>query len=664
MSCSESGSEDDFESADEGDSTDDYVIVSNVISDQIQVTESIPHLKQEEKDAPSGPTLDDKPTDPVNLDCGEFSEKTKLESEDLENECSTPFVTLGDKLNLTDLDHKVCSEETKHDDEESENDSCIEFITVDNKPSPVGLILKASSENVSHEDSSSGYKLEDPAIPVESPQSISHSSQKETAETTHSPEIPTKVSTRKISSRVRRENPRSTLGAKKLGAIRIPNQPSNSETFPTDSTSNTSDYKKESADFSYVAEVPSKKSHSQAELDNHPVEEASSSGGWGWFSPPTSLLSSVSALTTQILSTVETGFNIPEPEELAKEDMAVYAAESEDRQDDAEETSIGFSQLVGGVSNLTRFVENTGSMVFSSGLDTLELIGKKTYTALQQSDPGFKKTKAVLSNPVQGTNDLPSLSQVLRDAKEQNVTTSPEQNEIQSHEAAKELPLTLNSLLDQFHCFAHVEALEILSQQCSLRISSQMHRLTTQRKAILGEIQHICTENPDENYDGDELFYVEVLEKNLSCALTKIGIQLSIQKLIDAFTRGTERTYENVDSSKEIYEDALRCLAEITSLAVELMHKCAEQLLMPRKVYTKVDVILETQVLQNITFTIVKEISNVSSQFASQIIQTETKMKTSSNYSTDIYYEASNCSTHLQNALKSLSPVLKTRIFQ
>ena len=73
---------------------------------------------------------------------------------------------------------------------------------------------------------------------------------------------------------------------------------------------------------------------------------------------------------------------------------------------------LGFSQLVGGVSNLTRFVENTGSMVFSSGLDTLELIGKKTYTALQQSDPGLKKTKAVLSNPVQGTNDLPSLSQV------------------------------------------------------------------------------------------------------------------------------------------------------------------------------------------------------------------------------------------------------------
>ena len=79
---------------------------------------------------------------------------------------------------------------------------------------------------------------------------------------------------------------------------------------------------------------------------------------------------------------------------------------------------LGFSQLVGGVSNLTRFVENTGSIVFSSGLDTLELIGKKTYTALQQSDPGFKKTKAVLSNPIHGSNDTPSLSQVCHTIQE------------------------------------------------------------------------------------------------------------------------------------------------------------------------------------------------------------------------------------------------------
>jgi len=159
----------------------------------------------------------------------------------------------------------------------------------------------------------------------------------------------------------------------------------------------------------------------------------------------------------------------------------------------------------------------------------------------------------------------------------------------------------------------------MLSQQCNIRISPQMHRLTIQRKAILEEIHQICTENPDENLDGDELFYIEVLDKNLSSALAKIGIQLSIERLMNvckivhisfriwtdkflipfqAFSRGTEKTYESVDSSKKIYEDALKCLAEITSLSLELMHKCAELLLLPKAVNMKADVKMEAQVLQ------------------------------------------------------------------
>lgn len=46
-------------------------------------------------------------------------------------------------------------------------------------------------------------------------------------------------------------------------------------------------------------------------------------GGWGWFAPPKSLISSVSSITNQILSTVENGLNIPDPEDLAKEEMLI-----------------------------------------------------------------------------------------------------------------------------------------------------------------------------------------------------------------------------------------------------------------------------------------------------------------------------------------------------
>lgn len=133
---------------------------------------------------------------------------------------------------------------------------------------------------------------------------------------------------------------------------------------------------------------------------------------------------------------MENGLNIPEPEELAKEEASCgkklikkwfsllnivfsFIASIEHTEGDhqipdpVQEKPTGFTQLFGGVTNLTRFVESTGGSLLSSGLDTLELLGKKTIDVLQQSDPGLKKTKAVLANPLQGSQDRPCLSKVL-----------------------------------------------------------------------------------------------------------------------------------------------------------------------------------------------------------------------------------------------------------
>ena len=133
---------------------------------------------------------------------------------------------------------------------------------------------------------------------------------------------------------------------------------------------------------------------------------------------------------------MENGLNIPEPEELAKQERfgnhRVYTyfywsfhlvgynftadakrteveEEIPTQQAQQEEKSVGF---FGGVSNITKFVESTGNSLFSTGLDTLELLGKKTINVLQQTDPGLKRTKAVLVNPLQGSHNRPCLSQV------------------------------------------------------------------------------------------------------------------------------------------------------------------------------------------------------------------------------------------------------------
>ena len=65
----------------------------------------------------------------------------------------------------------------------------------------------------------------------------------------------------------------------------------------------------------------------------------------------------------------------------------------------------GFSNLMSGVSSITRLVETTGSKVLTGGLDTLETIGKKTMEVLQEGDPGLKKKRALFSGK-------PVLSQV------------------------------------------------------------------------------------------------------------------------------------------------------------------------------------------------------------------------------------------------------------
>lgn len=294
MSSSESCSEDDFESADEGDSTDDYVIISNVENNQIQIkaNESASNIEQKEKEVSSGPTLDDKSKIPVNLDCDKFSEKIVLEDE-LKSESSVQSMMTDKLSHPVDQELDAFSEKANHEDQESENGSCIEFITMDDKSKPNNLTHQVCSESTDHiegeaaniSDIESVIKSEkqesetkpfiplteicqDPPIPAVFGQSSNHSKQEEDTETTQLPEIITEISTRKISSRVRRDKPRSTLGAKKLGAIRIPNESSSSEMFLSSSASTLMDSEKETIEPKYFPEVATKEYYDQVNLSN------------------------------------------------------------------------------------------------------------------------------------------------------------------------------------------------------------------------------------------------------------------------------------------------------------------------------------------------------------------------------------------------------------
>ncbi|XP_045035166.1 protein FAM114A2 isoform X2 [Daphnia magna] len=458
--------------------------------------------------------------------------------------------------------------------------------------------------------------------------------------------IVNKISTMRNISNRGKVRSKPTLGAKKLGAVKL-SQPPESPNLAL-SKNNSKEISKETS----------------ATSNPNPRDD-----GWGWFAPPKSLMSSVASLTNQILSTVENGLNIPEPEDLAKEDMLFpdkKCTEVEDqvpKQTTQEEKTAGFTQLslFGGVSNITKFVETTSNSLFSTGLDTLELLGKKTIDVLQQSDPGLKRTKAVLANPLHGSQDRPCLSQILREAKEiSEVAITDSASATGSSESV--IP-KLTGLFELHNGIVHLEALEMLSQQCQNRVAPQIRRLPSERKAIVDEIAVLCSRTDDtEDSDGSnsDVLDLQALEQNLSNCFDRISLELSLKKLMNAFRDGMSDSVE-VSSSLEVYRRALDSLALVTSLAVELFHKGAELTLMASKPSNPtIGARLEAETFQSVTNVLAAEISKLGSHHANQIIWVKDADHT--NYSTDIYYEASNCRSYLENALKLMIPILQSRV--
>ena len=92
---------------------------------------------------------------------------------------------------------------------------------------------------------------------------------------------------------------------------------------------------------------------------------------------------------------------------------------------------------------LLLFVYNSlqSKTLVHSGLDALETLGKKTFDAINERDPGLKKTRGFLVD----RGDKPNLSAMLRDAKEQQEAQALQEKE--SEEARK---AHFGSLFDDF----------------------------------------------------------------------------------------------------------------------------------------------------------------------------------------------------------------------
>uniref|UniRef100_A0A182MNW1 Protein FAM114A2 n=1 Tax=Anopheles culicifacies TaxID=139723 RepID=A0A182MNW1_9DIPT len=396
-------------------------------------------------------------------------------------------------------------------------------------------------------------------------------------------------------------------------------------------------------------------------------------GSWkpSWGGAAVSFLSnaskSVASITTNLTQVIESGIGVPNPEELARRQAEAeaklksegYIRDETESNDDAPSTErqtedrFGFDQLVSGVTQIS-------SKVITGGLDTLEGIGKKTMTILQENDPGLLNKRKLLGLQ---PNDGVVLSQVLREAKAKTEERERNLKQIQKHQYKKKLHF--ETLFDDYHGLVHLEALEMLSKQASLKLESLMAPLTgkalEELQETMSEVNELCELPETDNDDADGLHTADELEAKLKETIVDLdpNVKVDFGEIVKSWTEYTEWIDNGQEerTGQDVFEKAMRALAQTTALCVLRMHKLAEILLISEHHSTAT----EADVLVQLTTVFCWHLSGVATRFCSEL----TKMKDESGDDNDsalitnIFLEGSNSTSYIQNAFQLLIPILQ-----
>ncbi|KAK4887698.1 hypothetical protein RN001_003969 [Aquatica leii] len=400
--------------------------------------------------------------------------------------------------------------------------------------------------------------------------------------------------------------------------------------------------------------------------DWEPVEQETKSipTNLGWSSwgnwDVTSLLNTASAGVTTITnhvshgltSVLESGIGAPDPEELARINSSEKPKFEDGNHSEPINLSFGLSNFVSGVTHITKLVETTGNKVVKGGLDTLETIGKKTMEVLQEGDPGFKKKRAFLKI----NSNKPVLSHILREAKEK---AEVENKLLEERQFARKA--NYESLFDDHQGLVHLEALEMLSKQCDIKLQSLLESLTgddlIELQETMNQIEELC-ELVD---DDDELEDTSQMKEKLDGAVSEMHINISYEKLLNTWSEA-EDWLRNINlaicSEVELHEQAIDTLAQLTALAVERFHKIGE-LLLVKEHRSTAD---EADSLVQLTVTVTTLISHVATKLADKFnekLTTSTYKDEINKLITNIYFESANSISYIKNAFQLLIPVLQ-----
>lgn len=432
-------------------------------------------------------------------------------------------------------------------------------------------------------------------------------------------------------------------------------------------------------------------------------EKQAQQSGWGWTKWSSSIIgaaaSSVSTFTSQlgdgvntIIDTVESGLSVvPTPEELAceakeNESMRLHPEKDSDNSNKfpVDETQTGEmppdSASSGGwwsawgVSKLTGAVQEKSKNLVTGSLDVLESIGRKTFDAINDHDHAVirEKTKMIFER-----GELPQLTDLLKEAKEQS-----EIKEKIAKENEEALKSDFAALFEDFQGQAHMDALQLLSQQSEAKLGLMLESLSPdsdKEKQVrlqllaLKDAFEVTIEDEDD-LDKDHLFARLVTDHlsdvHLGTQPDKLNMcQASARKWIAQFieTHSSEQEMKQ-KNAKDVYTTAIQSMVELTSKIIEQFHKSGELILLQKDLDKNMED--RAKSLASLTKIFWTEINILSTKFAKclNIVEEEDDddddEKTVSKYITNVYLEASNCSSYIDDGFRSLLPIMQLALLE
>ncbi|XP_064423062.1 protein FAM114A2 isoform X2 [Latimeria chalumnae] len=443
--------------------------------------------------------------------------------------------------------------------------------------------------------------------------------------------------------------------------------------------------------------TPGKEEQKPGEAGQDSNSSNTAQGSWGyWGNWGKSILSSASATVASVghgishaIEKAETSLGIPSPTQLSSEEKAEQQQEGDLNGGKTSPTKEGESSspvlgALGMFSTITNVVQSTGKTVISGGLDALEFIGKKTMDVIAEGDPGFKKTKGLMSR-------TSTLSQVLREAKEKE-----EQRTAQQVTKDMEKKAHYGMLFDEFQGLSHLEALELLSRESEAKVKSVLTALSGEEleklKLELEEIKEAFSLVEFDDEEEEEKKEHEELLKELTAMLEELHVSTTPDKLVrarkaaheciaglscdsSAPTQDAEKeegkesepevvnteSKEKTTSVEDIHTSAIRSLAELTARSIEQFHKIAALVLHSQEQEAVALALIRAKTLLRMTIMLCKEVSALSKQFTSCLTTVGVKEKPEvlNPLITGVFLEASNSASYIQDAFQLLLPVLE-----